>query len=256
MSSDRATIVEDDLHAFVDGVLPEARRGDVEAYLARRPEEAARVRAWQAERDALRSAYGAVVSEPIPARLAARRREPSRWLRALAAALLLAVGASLGWSARAMRGERTAVATESLPRLAAIAHAVYSPEVRHPVEVGADDEAHLVAWLSKRVGTELRPPRLTEAGYELMGGRLLPGDRGPVAQFMYADAAGSRLTLYAARRPANRETAFRFAQEGPVGVFYWVDGAMGYALSGEIPRSLLARAADLVYAQLDEARRP
>jgi anti-sigma factor RsiW len=141
-----------------------------------------------------------------------------------------------------------------LARRAAVAHAVYSPEVRHPVEVGADQEQHLVAWLSKRLGTPLRPPRLQRLGYTLEGGRLLPGQSGPVAQFMYRDGAGQRLTLYVSTEQThNAGTGFRFAQEGRVGVFYWIDGKFGYALSGALDKTALGKVAGAVYAQLEPA---
>jgi len=42
-------ITEADLHAFVDGKLPAARRLEVDAYLAQRPEEAERLRAYTAQ---------------------------------------------------------------------------------------------------------------------------------------------------------------------------------------------------------------
>ena len=38
------------------------------------------------------------------------------------------------------------------------AHSVYVPEVRHPVEVRAEEE-HLVRWLTKRVGAPMCAPR-------------------------------------------------------------------------------------------------
>jgi anti-sigma factor RsiW len=140
----------------------------------------------------------------------------------------------------------------SLPRQAAIAHVVYSPDVRRPVEVGAEQEDQLVAWLSKRLGTPIHPPRLGTLGYELIGGRLLPGNSGPVAQFMYHDATGQRLTLYVSTENTNNhDTAFRFAQEGPVNVFYWIDGQFGYALSAGIPKAELGRVATAVYEQLE-----
>ena len=139
----------------------------------------------------------------------------------------------------------------ALPRQAAIAHAVYTPEVKHPVEVGADQQQHLVAWLSKRLGKQLRPPQLAKQGYELVGGRLLPGDSGPVAQFMYTDASGQRLTLYVSSgQKQNRDTGFRFAQEGNVGVFYWIDGSFGYALSAAVGKNELSQIANAVYEQL------
>jgi anti-sigma factor RsiW len=143
-------------------------------------------------------------------------------------------------------------AMASLPQRAAVAHVVYTPEVRHPVEVTADQEQHLVAWLSKRLGAPVHAPQLGALGYELVGGRLLPGQSGPVAQFMYHDASGARLTLYVStEQKSNSETGFRFAQEGEVAVFYWIDGKFGYALSGQLPRSALGKIADAVYAQLE-----
>ena len=93
---------------------------------------------------------------------------------------------------------------------------------------------------------------LVAEGYELVGGRLLPGESGAVAQFMYQDAKGKRLTLYVSRLAAeNRDTAFRFSQEDKVAVFYWIDGALGYALSGELPKADLLNIATTVYKQIN-----
>ena len=156
-----------------------------------------------------------------------------------------------GWQLHAQTAEKRAEAV-SWPRRAAIAHVVYSPEVRHPVEVGAEQEAHLVAWLSKRLGAPLKVPYLGAQGYQLVGGRLLPGERGPVAQFMYQESKGRRLTLYVrVNAEQSAETAFRFARERGVGVFYWIDRKLGYALSGDIEKDELLRVATAVYRQLN-----
>ncbi|MGB8148230.1 MAG: anti-sigma factor, partial [Azonexus sp.] len=58
-------ITEADLHAYVDGQLPETRRAEVEDYLAAQPEAAARVRAYCVQRDALRQHYDPVLDEEI-----------------------------------------------------------------------------------------------------------------------------------------------------------------------------------------------
>ena len=249
-------VTDADLHAYADGQLAPARRADVDAWLAQRPADMARVLDWRAQNAALHALFDAVLTEPVPLRLHPRAR--TRWpaLRSVAAALLIGVvGASVGWSARAWRDADAApqqLAARALPHQAALAHAVYTPEVRHPVEVGADQQAHLVQWLSKRLGTALRPPLLTKQGFELVGGRLLPGEGGPVAQFMYSDSSGQRLTLYVTREQGqNRDTGFRFAQEGSVNVFYWIDGKFGYALSGGVPKADLAAVATTVYDQLE-----
>ena len=205
-----------------------------------------------AEQNALlKRQFDAVLTEPIPARMYLKRPP---WLDYARAALLVSVGIALGLAAPFLRAPSPAAQAfmAPLPVRAARAHLVYSPEVRHPVEVEAKDKDHLVKWLSKRLGTNLRIPILANEGFELLGGRLLPGNDGPVAQFMYQEATGKRLTLYVTRpHKGDNVTAFRFAQEGPVSVFYWIDRECGYALSGEVDKPTLARVAGTVYKQLE-----
>ncbi len=139
----------------------------------------------------------------------------------------------------------------TLAHYAAVAHAVFTPEVKRPVELGADQEEQLVKWLSKRLDSPIRPPHLAAQGYELIGGRLLPGNSGPVAQFMYQNTAGQRLTLYLSNEnKQNHDTGFQYLQDGQLNVFYWIDGKFGYALSGSIEKNELSRVANLVYEQL------
>lgn len=245
-------VTEADLQAYVDGMLAGRRCAEVEAHLAEHPDDAARVAAYRDQISALRREYDYVLSEPLPAPLRVGfSKAPLPLLRYAGVIAGFALGVAAGWILNEYTTERQAEAS-TWARRAAIAHVVYSPEVRHPVEVGADQEAHLVAWLSKRLGTPLKVPNLGGLGYTLVGGRLLPGDRGPVAQFMYQDGKGLRLTLYVRLNPDDsRETAFRFAQERGVGVFYWLDRKLGYALSGEVEKSELLRVATAVYRQLN-----
>jgi anti-sigma factor RsiW len=261
-------ITEDDLHAYVDGALSASRRGEIEAYLAEYPEDAERVRAYQAQNDALKALFNPVLVEPLPDSLHALTAQPlhaqltrgkppnlkSLLSQRLAAGFLVAtISGVAGWLAHGQyqKAERMAQGVP-LSRQAAVAHAVYSPDARRPVEVAADQEEALVKWLSKRLGTAVSPPKLGPLGYELVGGRLLPGNTGPVAQFMYQDASGQRMTLYVTTENANQPaTSFRFAREGQVNVFYWVDGKFGYALSAGIDKGELAKVATAVYDQLE-----
>jgi anti-sigma factor RsiW len=251
-------ITETDLHAYADGQLDDSRRVQVEAHLAHDPAATERVRIWREQKKALHALYNPKLNEPVPQRLFAvrmlQRRGPSFALVAGAIGLSFA----LGWVSQSYRTDRiveaatAATAAASLPRRAALAYAVYAPEVRHPVEVGADQHEHLVKWLSKRLGHELKVPVLTQQGFDLLGGRLLPGGKGPGAQFMYQDAKGLRITLYVSLRDAEpRDTAFRFTQEDKIAVFYWIDGKLGYALSGEMDRARLLAVATDVYRQIN-----
>ena len=252
-------VSEADLQAYVDGRLDPARRALVDAWLAARPDEAERVAAYRRLGGEVRAAYQAMLSEPVPAGLTrSLARRPGLRQVALAAVWVVigvAVGVLATLELTATRPGGSLLASEStvMARRAAIAHATYSPEVRHPVEVGAADETHLVAWLSKRLGVRLRVPKLADAGLSLVGGRLLPGENGPVAQFMYESPNGRRLTLYVRQEKArNAETAFRYARERNVGVFYWIDRDCGYAIaSSDLGRDELLKVAELVYKQIE-----
>ena len=271
-------VTEADLHALVDGQLTPERQREVQEYLSRRPEEAERVDSYRTQKHELRALFDPVLGEALPARLQRAARPQTPWyLQRLAAGVAIAViSGAAGWGLRsgtlpaegslAQRAPATitlASATGFAQR-AAVAHAVYSPDARRPVEVSAEHEDQLVAWLSTRMGTPMKPPHLQALGYTLDGGRLLPGGQGPVAQFMYHDPAGTKLTLYVSREiggtdPAskgggNQDTAFRFAREGSVNVFYWVDGAFGYAISADADKAELARVSGEVYQQLARPR--
>lgn len=270
---EEATLLHDEatLHAFVDGRLDPAARAAVQARLETDPEAARTVRAWQQQKELLQALHREVLAEPVPPSLLQaaqqlhhRSTRLGQWQRwgGLAAALLLAFG--LGWGgslqwqslqdAGAFGIARSRPAHE-FARQALVAYAVYTPEVRHPVEVEAAQQQHLVAWLSKRLNRPLKVPNLTAQGYELVGGRLLPGDQGARAQFMFQSPGGERITLYVGAlegkgAAAGGETAFRYSSEGEVSSFYWVDQGFGYALTGKTPRARLLVLAEAVYKQL------
>lgn len=203
------------------------------------------------QKELLHGAFDPTFEEPLPGRLADGASRPRRnpaW-RIAAAVGWLTIGIVAGY---VLRGTKPAElsAVPPLARNAAIAHVVYVPEVRHPVEVGADQEAHLVQWLSKRLGTPLKTPRFTEQGFDLVGGRLLPGERGPVAQFMYQDANGRRLTLYVKVDADNRDTAFRYAQKQRSASSTGSTASSATRSPENLPRSELLAIAESAYRQL------
>jgi anti-sigma factor RsiW len=258
-------IDEDDLHARIDRRLPPHRVAAVDEYLAANPDGQARFSQYAEQRQALRTAFAAQAG-PIPDRLRVARireelrRRRYRQLAQIAAAVsLLVLGGVAGWAARDVAGPVAASASGAAAGIitadAIAAHKVFSVEVRHPVEVDAGQEAHLVQWLSKRLGRQLIVPDLAPAGFHLIGGRLLPAEDGPAAQFMYENGGGERLTLYL-RVGVGGETAFRYHEEGGIGAFYWSDEGFGYAIAAKADRDLLLRIAELVYRQTspDSAR--
>jgi len=249
MSGKPQPVSDEALHAYVDGQLDDVRAAEVEAWLTVNAEAAERVRAWHAQNRALKALLDPVLDEPLPAPLTASLHRPRRnrpW-RAAAAVAWLAVGVLAGYVLHDWRAPPVPVTTQFFER-AAVAHVVYTAEVLHPVEVGADQASHLVQWLSKRLGKELRTPDFAPLGFQLIGGRLLPGDSGPAAQFMYQDTHGARLTLYVSTPGEDAQpTAFRYEEEAGTQVLYWVDRNLGFALVGELNRARLLDAAHVAY---------
>jgi anti-sigma factor RsiW len=261
-------VTDDELHAYVDAQLDADRVAAVLAWLQSHPDDAARVAQWQLQRARLRQLARSVdVGDTPPAlldgvmRAATRARRLARWQQGAAAALLLAVGLIAGMAIeRSVEGGRPPGAGSALAaaplfvREAAAAHAVFVPEKRHPVEVTAADEAHLVQWLSRRLGAPLKAPSLGAHGYHLLGGRLLPGEGTPRAQFMYENQQGSRVTLFVAAFAADAapsETAFRLVRDGARTSFYWVEDRYGYALSADGSEAEVRVLVSEVYAQLN-----
>jgi anti-sigma factor RsiW len=267
-------LTDDECNALVDAQGSPDVLSALQLRLANDPSGQRRVALWQHQRESLRNLHKSVLLEAIPpelvqasvkqARAAHAKFQGWRHYGGMAASLIMAF--CLGWLSHT--GWQGGPLFQSVsPKLAgaqmelafvhqaSVAHSVYVPEVRHPVEVGVQEQAHLVQWLSKRLGKPLKVPDLSAQGFDLVGGRLLPGDVGARAQFMFQNSAGSRITLYLGSvHPdaggSKTETGFRYEPQAGIPSFYWVDHGFGYALTGEVPRELLTKLAEAVYQQL------
>ncbi len=260
MSAPGTVIPEQELHAFVDGQLAPERREAVAAWLATDAEAAARVRAWQAQRDALRAAF----AEPAPpapgldlmriVETRMRRRRMLPWAvggAAAAAVLALGLGGAAGWM---LRGEpaadRQAAALSVLEQEAFATHAVYSVDKRHPIEVGAAEREHLTQWLSNRLNRRVTPPDLSAAGWHLLGGRLLATERGGAAAlFMYDNPQGQRLSIVMRPMAPDLATPKPQLMGGAVNGSAWIAGGLGYAVVAAAPQDEITEVSKLVRQQ-------
>ena len=264
MSFTQPPIDQDELMALIDGVLDPQRVLQIEQRAQQDAELAETITALRTQSRLLRASVDPVLDEPIPRRLL-RAKTHSRYHAQIAAAMVwLTIGASVGsvmsWQYLSRSDPTQAPlsrrnATPDLPRFvhqAAVAYVVFAPEVRHPVEVPSADANALNTWLSKRLQRSMQAPDLSALGFTLIGGRLLPAEiNKPAAQFMYENRQGQRITMYLRGMALpTPETAFRFAEQGSVNTFYWVEGDWGYALSGELPRAHLLGIAHTIHRQL------
>ena len=99
----------------------------------------------------------------------------------------------------------------------------------------------------ERIGEKLMTPDLASNGFKLIGGRLVSDTGMPAAQLMYEDVHAKRVTLYVRKAFEDKDSAFRVISEDGMVAFYWTDGPLSYALTGEMPRGDLLDLAKMVF---------
>lgn len=252
---------EEDFQAWIDDRLSGEARVRVNDYLAHDPATAARVTRQRELSAALRIALRAQFPDDGPRNFRSEvlARSPARpalpWQRAAALIVAMVLGAVTGgggvalWVSTEPASVTAADSGSTLARDAFLAHATYTVEQRHFVEVEAS-EPHLLRWLSNRLKTQVVAPDLRDVGYSLIGGRLVPTLEGLAAQLMYEDARGARLTLYLRHDARGQDATLHFeARDGANGAT-WADRGIGYALFAPIDRDRLLIVAKSVQAQV------
>lgn len=246
-------ITDSDLHAYADDQLTPNRRREVEEYIRNHPEAAIQVDEYQRLNKGMHELYDPVLDESLPPQLLIKHSPFQQVWRAAAVMAWLGLGSILGWQ---LHPDSIVMAEREPTRFhlvqpAAFAHSVYATEFRHPVEVTANQQEHLVSWLSKRMNTRVNAPALNKLGFELIGGRLLPSTNRMAAQFMYQREDGTRITLYTRHNSWQKNiTAFRYSKQGEMAILYWIDGPMGYAIVGNIKKTELLKLSKEIYLQL------
>jgi len=225
---------EHDIHAYVDGHLDGERRAAVELYLARHPERAAEVQAWQRDTQRLRAAIGTPPLLPdnsalLPGvvRTRRRQRQVARLSLVAAALLCLGLGGLGGWQARGMRGT-----TAAAPMADAIeAYRLVAMDRSARPDVVPQRDGEMQAWLDAHFDHAARLPDLSGAGFHAVGGRLFATDQGPAAMVLYRDTAGHAISFYV-RPPGPRHHLLRTGERSDGGLMaqYWSGQGYNYAM--------------------------
>lgn len=247
------------LHAFIDGELDPARAAEVEAWLLAHPAQQARIEVWKRNDEALRGALAPMAMEPVPAHLSDAVNAPAQtyaaprrmvW-NAIAATLLLGIGAIGGWLAHGYSAvETNRTASSSIASRAMDAHIVYAADLRHPIEVPASEQSHLNAWLSRRVQQPIAAPDLSGAGFSLMGGRLLADGGKPAALFMYEAADGRRLTVVLAQNGQHTPGRPELLARDDLTAMTWGNGPLAVAVIGAVGSDKLRGIGEIVSMSL------
>ncbi len=255
-------VQEEDLQAYIDNALDEARRHEIEAYLHNHPEVARRVDGYIAQRQQLRAAFGPVASEPIPPELNLRhmlaraaRAQPPPWRLAASVFVALCVGGLAGGSARRHRagiGRHCRAGPRGHGQL---------PGLRIRSEPACGDrrerQRDLVKWVSTRLQRPVAVPDLTGSGYRYMGGRLVATEHGPAGLFLYDDGHGTRLAMLVRPMQVEQDMPMKPHRQAGVAGYSWADQGLGYSLVGSASTGGLHPLADEMRRQIDQqVRKP
>lgn len=260
MSNGPKMVTLDDLQAYVDEELTPERRAEVETHLAQSPDDAERVSAYRRQNRSLRAALAGVGNEAVPASMLAvlQDRPPVReitWLPRVAAAFLFlavggALGGALGWGYDKL--PFLDVEEKRFLREAVAAHQIYAVDRRHAVEVAAIERDYLQTWLTRRLGVPIMAPDLSEAGLNLLGGRLISTVNGPAALLVYETAEGERVTCYITAEAKRLAPGKVFLEDEATVALAWPTSSLSYAVSGAASRERLAEIAGVVNRELKQ----
>ena len=239
---------EEELHAYVDGELPEDRRAVVAAYLRDHPAEARRLDAYRADGAAIARLFSHAgeprSSQPAPA----PARQRGLWARVAAAVLIVAgtMAAGLTWLWQDHRDEVlwARFGSEALAAHLALSRA----QAPSGMAVSLQD---ISEFFSAKLNTVIRLHGPTDPAYVLVGSQFLTGAIGPVAQLAFRDARGTLVTMYFEPWPGKKDAPFRaIARQSNIITSVWVDDEIGCAVTGALPQDELERVGRALYAQL------
>jgi anti-sigma factor RsiW len=244
---------EYELHAFIDDELDSTRRAEIDAILRDDPSLAARVAAYQSDRDLLRMALGGIGQEPLPSVWAARIEAAMiprpriarkvvmtrRFALAASVALVASVGAVASWRWRRDEGilaEAEAAREDRLDGRLAEADPLPPPASRDAV-------------LRSILGMNVRAPDLRRFGFQLARMDLFGRRAGGAAQLRYSDPDQRALTIYV--RPSDGTVRFDIIRRGEAHICVWQDDVVGAVIMAPVSAAEMLRIASSAYTSLN-----
>lgn len=253
---------EADLHRWLDGELTPEEAERVERYLDRNEAARARLSDYARNEEILRAAYmEGATDEPSPEiealadrlgeRLDSYRRRGrlGALFPALAACVTAFVAGAASYPAmEAYLPWRVPAVVETAAR----AHEIL--ELANPIEMRAAESGELDDRVARHVGADVDVPDLASVGFRLVGGRLLSGVEGPLAQIVYEDAAGARLTLYVSGAETVEAEEITVVALDELTAGYWKAAQLAYSVVANMDAETLRQVAIEISAAADDPR--
>ena len=235
-------IIDDDLHAYVDGELDSGRRRQVEAFLATRWDKTAAVEDYHRQRIVLHRLFDRIEDRGLPDDMQKLAAQADRALRigrlvrtgmrttALCAAFAV-VAVATTYSAR-IGQEQRADPLKDFRQQAIRAHLALGDD-----PLTADPAAE---------GAAISAPELNAVGLIPVARNLIAAGSGDALQIIYVDSDNSRVTLFVKSVEGGGRNTGTFLAENGVGQIYWRDAGIAFSLLGPADEETLSRIADAI----------
>jgi anti-sigma factor RsiW len=242
--SPQSDFIDLELQAYIDGNLDPEAMAEMEARLAGEDDLRMTADALSNDMQLIRDAAEAMDTGPVSLRTAAlekalaQRLPLRRWqvVAAGPATRQIAAGIALfamGWGGNMLMGP-AANAYPDYVQEGLGAHQVFAHDSSHPVEFQPDATTVALDWMSQKLKHKINSPALDALGLELIGTRLSGTREGPLAQFIYQDKNGNRLSLVVMPHPEGMpEADLKLASLDQNRVGYWRGNTLDYAVIAE-----------------------
>ena len=244
-----------ELEAYCDGALSDEDASEVTAALERDPELRRQFRDICNAGARLEKASSVGDDDPalnvlvgkLERQLQAKRRVDYAKYTSATAAILAAVGVGGWYTAQPNETPSfelaTAVAPIPVPGAAtpvfvedaAGAHSIFAFDEVHPVEFTSTSKETMSAWFISHIGRGASVPDLGHLGFNLVGGRLLGDADGAMAQVLYENEAGDRVSLVYGKRAVPGGSEVRLVKIGKNLASYWQSDDLAWAVVEDAP---------------------
>ena len=248
--SEHESIRAEELHAYVDGELPQSRRAEIDRILAHDATLAAKVAAFKSDKATLARAYGGLEDQELPREWidtiergpASRRSALVPTLTALAASLVLLVVGSAVVRNGSLQGS---VVNEAL----SVRDNIVAPN--QVIAWRADERlADASPILERTLAMKARVPDLSGMGYRLTAIQLYrTATNDGSVELVYRGQNDRDFTLYVRRSPG--KPRFDVFEQAGVRVCVWQDEVVSTVMAGRMSAAEMQRLASLAYNGLN-----
>jgi anti-sigma factor RsiW len=250
---DNFNLTDEDLHAFIDGELDDARAATVAAAIAASAELTAHADRYAADKALIARVYGPLIDRPVPlaimrplaqGKAAPPVRRISRIVSAAAAIAAMIVVAWLGYPLLS-GGWGDPLVAEALAIRSGNVNAVR--EFAGEGIATADARDRLAA---ATLASPVKVPDLEKSGYMLATVAVYPGrDSRQSLQLTYRGRDGRLFTMYL--RPDAGADRFDLSQRGDLQICVWRNDRISVVMLGEMSAHEMLKVATATYADLN-----